>query len=80
MITMFETIISLDTGGGGGGGGGAGGGKTKDELVYEQCQMYLEKVPLPLNEEDVFIKYPTDYSECMNTVLMQVSFQWKEES
>lgn len=70
MITMFATIISLDTGGGGG-SGGAGGGKTKDEIVYEQCQMYLEKVPLPLIEEDVFTKYPTEYSECMNTVLMQ---------
>jgi len=31
----------------------------------------LEKIPKPLNEEDVFNKYPTDYNECMNTVLMQ---------
>ena len=39
--------------------------------MYEQCKMYLEKIPEPLNEDDVFEKYPTEYSECMNTVLMQ---------
>ena len=62
MIGMFTTILSLSSGGGGGGGGGA---KTDDEIVYEQCQMYMDKIPKPLNEGDVFAKYPTEYSECM---------------
>lgn len=67
MLAMFETIVSL----GGSGGGGGGGSKTSDEIVYELCSGYLQNIPKPLNEEDVFNKYPTDYSECMNTVLMQ---------
>jgi hypothetical protein len=36
-----------------------------------QCEDFLAAIALPLNEEDVFIKYPTEYFECMNTVIMQ---------
>jgi len=60
-------VVSLD----GAGGGGGGGAKTPEEIVFELCDSYLELIPEPMNEEDVYNKYPTDYNECMNTVLMQ---------
>lgn len=68
MLKMFDIVVGLD---GAGGGGGAGAGQTPEEKVFELCDTYLEQIPQPLNEEDVYNKYPTDYHECMNTVLMQ---------
>merc|ERR1711871_1582844 len=68
MLKMFQIVVSLD---GAGGGGGGGGGKTPEEIVFDLCDSYLEQIPTPMNEEDVYNKYPTDYHECMNTVLMQ---------
>ena len=67
MLNLFATVVSLD----GAGGGGGGAEKTPEEIVFGLCDSYLELIPEPLNEEDVYNKYPTDYNECMNTVLMQ---------
>ena len=67
MLDMFSTVMSLE----GAGGGGGGDEKTPEEIVFDLCDQYLSTIPTPLNEEDVYNKYPTDYNECMNTVLMQ---------
>ena len=64
MLDMFKTIVSL-------GGGGGGGGSGKEEMIQARCEDFLKTIPTPLNEMDVFEKYPTVYSECMNTVITQ---------
>ena len=45
--------------------------RSPDEIVYSLCESYLAQIPKPLNLEDVVNKYPTDYNQCMNTVLTQ---------
>ena len=47
------------------------GGKTREQVLSE-LSVYLEsKTPKPFVLEDVITKYPTEYTESMNTVLTQ---------
>ena len=36
-----------------------------------QCETFLGSIPLPLNEEEVYMKYPTEYTECALLALLQ---------
>uniref|UniRef100_A0A672VCG1 Dynein axonemal heavy chain 1 n=2 Tax=Strigops habroptila TaxID=2489341 RepID=A0A672VCG1_STRHB len=47
------------------------GGCSKEELVEETARGILEKVPAPMNLQEVIHKYPLLYEESMNTVLVQ---------
>ncbi|XP_054832932.1 dynein axonemal heavy chain 1 [Eublepharis macularius] len=47
------------------------GGRSREELVEESSKDILEKVPQPINLQEVMLKYPVLYEESMNTVLIQ---------
>ncbi|NXD64149.1 DYH1 protein, partial [Eolophus roseicapillus] len=47
------------------------GGRSREELVEETARDILEKVPAPMNLQEVIHKYPLLYEESMNTVLVQ---------
>ena len=52
-------------------GSGGGGGKSKEELVLEVASQLRKRLPEPFDMEEAMIKYPTQWSESMNTVITQ---------
>lgn len=49
----------------------SGGGKSREEMIEEIAIFIQEKTPKIFDVEAIFNKYPTQYSESMNTVLVQ---------
>lgn len=49
----------------------AAGGKTREQMIMEISQELEGKTPLAFDLEMVIEKYPTEYTESMNTVLTQ---------
>ncbi|XP_013988847.1 dynein axonemal heavy chain 1 isoform X2 [Salmo salar] len=49
----------------------ASGGKAREEIVEEIVAGIVEKVPQPISVQEVMTKYPVQYEESMNTVLIQ---------
>ena len=47
------------------------GGMSREETIEKSCQDILAKLPPIYDVEDVLRKYPTMYTESMNTVLTQ---------
>ncbi|KAI4880923.1 hypothetical protein NFI96_025448, partial [Prochilodus magdalenae] len=47
------------------------GGKAREEIVEEIVGGIMEKIPNPINVQEVVTKYPVMYEESMNTVLIQ---------
>ncbi|XP_053339456.1 dynein axonemal heavy chain 1 [Clarias gariepinus] len=47
------------------------GGKAREEIVEEIVTGILQKIPNPIDIQEVVIKYPVMYEESMNTVLIQ---------
>ncbi|KAM6325251.1 LOW QUALITY PROTEIN: dynein axonemal heavy chain 1 [Podargus strigoides] len=47
------------------------GGRSREELVEETAKVILEKLPAPMDVQEVIHKYPLLYEESMNTVLVQ---------
>jgi len=54
-----------------GGGGGGTGGKSDDEKLTEIARDMISKLPGNFDTAAALRKYPTSYSESMNTVLVQ---------
>jgi dynein heavy chain len=46
-------------------------GKNREEIIYEIAESIEKKLPELFPLEDVMKKFPTDYNESMNTVLVQ---------
>tara|TARA_A100001015_G_scaffold318620_1_gene439042 strand:- start:2088 stop:4487 length:2400 start_codon:yes stop_codon:yes gene_type:complete len=65
ILDLFTVMVSLQP------RSASGGGKSREQTIQEFCEMILESIPKPWNEEEVNQKYPVVYSECMNTVVTQ---------
>ena len=46
-------------------------GKAREDIIYEIAESIEAKTPNIFNIEEVMERYPTDYNESMNTVLVQ---------
>ncbi|ORZ39485.1 dynein heavy chain and region D6 of dynein motor-domain-containing protein [Catenaria anguillulae PL171] len=67
---MINSVL-LTQGRMGGGGGGGGGGGSADDRMSEIAQDILAKLPPNFDIPTVQLKYPVNYMESMNTVLIQ---------
>ncbi|KAJ3313775.1 Dynein heavy chain 7, axonemal [Boothiomyces sp. JEL0838] len=64
---LFESVIkTLEKSGSSG-----GSGKTNDEILIEVSSDILSRIAKPFNIEAAMKKYPVNYNESMNTVLIQ---------
>ena len=62
---MLETILSVQA------RASTKGGKSREEQIEDLASFVQERTPKILDFDDIFKKYPTDYNESMNTVLVQ---------
>jgi len=69
---MFSTVLSLQP------RASSGGGKSRDEILDETAQDILAQMPGAYNLEQVADKYPTTYTESMNTVLQQECIRYNK--
>lgn len=63
--TLLETILSIQP------RATAKGARSREEIITEIASNIEKKTPAPFDYESVYNKYPTDYKESMNTVLVQ---------
>ncbi|XP_062843095.1 dynein axonemal heavy chain 1 [Trichomycterus rosablanca] len=54
------------------------GGKAREEIVEEIVTGIVEKIPNPINIQEVITKYPVMYEESMNTVLIQEAIRYNK--
>jgi dynein heavy chain len=66
-LSLFTSILVTQSTGGGGGGGGP----SSDDKITEIASDTLEKLRAPFDTAVAIRKYPTEYLESMNTVLVQ---------
>ena len=64
-IRILENIISIQP------KSSSAGGKTRDQIIMEISQDLAGKTPPPFDLDLVIEKFPTEYTESMNTVLTQ---------
>jgi dynein heavy chain len=69
---LFETILKMQPRSSG------GAGKSREEILAETAKSILEKVPQEWDVETIGKKYPTLYSESMNTVLVQEAVRYNK--
>eukprot|EP00759_Apiculatamorpha_spiralis_P010395 PhF_6_TR17108/c0_g1_i1/m.26347/K10408/DNAH; dynein heavy chain, axonemal len=70
--TLFETVLSMQS------GGGSSGGKGRDHIMMEVATEIRAKTPPVFSIYDFQQKYPTSYDECMNTVLVQEAVRYSK--
>jgi dynein heavy chain len=66
--TLLDSVLQTQEGSRSSGGGNA---KSSDEILLEMTTDILSKVPAPFNIDDMSAKYPVNYFESLNTVLIQ---------
>ncbi len=64
-LRILESIISIQP------KSSSAGGKSRDQIIVEISQDLASKTPNPFDFEMVSLKFPTEYTESMNTVLTQ---------
>ena len=52
-------------------GESGGGGSSNEEAIKGLCQQILDSFPEEFDEAEAQKQYPNDYSESMNTILVQ---------
>ena len=62
-IRILESIISIQP------KSSSAGGKSRDQIIMEISIELAGKTPKPYDLDDVTDKFPTEYTESMNTVL-----------
>lgn len=62
---LLETILGVQPRSGG------GGGKSREEVIFEIAEQVEGRRPAGFDAKEVFERYPTEYGESMNTVLVQ---------
>ena len=67
---MFASILLTQEASGGGGGGGDGG-KSQDQIVDEVAASLLQRLPANFDIEQAQLKFPINWAQSMNTVLVQ---------
>jgi len=48
-----------------------GGGVSREEVMGLAARDMEERLPVVFDPDDVYLRYPTDYNECLNTTLVQ---------
>jgi dynein heavy chain len=64
-LAILTSIISIQP------KSSSAGGKSRDQIIVEISQDLAAKTPAPFDLEMVSQKFPTEYTESMNTVLFQ---------
>ncbi len=64
-LSLLESILSIQP------RTSSSSGKNREEIIYEIAESIEKKLPELFPLEDVMKKFPTDYNESMNTVLVQ---------
>jgi len=62
---LLDTVLSIQP------RASSSGGKKPEDTIIEICNLIQSTLPENYNYEETFKKYPTDYKESMNTVLIQ---------
>lgn len=62
---LLETFLSIQP------RSSSGSGKSREEIIGDIAKGVEQKTPQPFDLEEVVTKYPTQYTESMNTVLTQ---------
>jgi dynein heavy chain, axonemal len=63
--TLIETILSVQP------RSGTSEGKSREDIIFDIVTLVQSKTPPIFDYEKIFDRYPTDYDESMNTVLVQ---------
>ncbi|KAJ3227682.1 Dynein heavy chain 7, axonemal [Clydaea vesicula] len=69
--TFFKAILSTQA------RAESGGGKSTEEIIMEVGSGMLAKLPPPIDTAFISSKFPTSYTESMNTVLLQEMIRYK---
>ena len=48
-----------------------GGGVSREEVMGLAAKDMESRLPVVFDPDDVYLRYPTDYNECLNTTLVQ---------
>lgn len=68
--SFIDSVIGISHGGG---EGRSEAGDQGDSKVNKIAESIISRLPRPFDTESAEKKYPTSYSDSMNTVLVQVS-------
>ena len=64
-MILLESILSIQP------RANTSSGKAREDIIFDIAESIQMKTPDAFNIEEVMKKYPTDYNESMNTVLVQ---------